>query len=428
MIMKKVLMLSSIGVSLLYSTNGDHLYGIGAESRALGGTGIANYIGSENALTNPALLNKSDVQTEFSFGGTFFQSDVDVKTTAGNGTDGMMIPGSGTTRTSDEGASVIPSVSLYHKLENKGTFGLGMYGTAGMGTDWRSEDTPFQADINNPGLMNIGLYNMRSSLTLMEFAPSYSFGKKNWGIGITGIIQYGSLGIDFDTYDSSNSYARKHVGNGSSSDYGFGVQLGGYYDINQDLTIGASYKSGVEMEYKDQLSAASRAFGMNFSDELEQPAEYGIGLSYKYNKFTLSGDIKNIRWGDAKGYSDFGWENQIVYALGLKYTDNNYWLGVGYNYGENPIKNNDDTTLSQSGINRVGDTLNLFNYVMFPAIIEKTYSVGGGYNISKNMSANLSYAFSPAVSKTVTANTVGVGSVTTEHSQSSVSFAVRYKF
>lgn len=426
--MKKILIISTISASFLCATNGDHLYGIGAKPRALGGTGIANFIGSENALTNPSLLNKSQTQTEFSFGGTSFLSNVKAKTTAGNGTDGMTTFGSGTKRTSDEGINVIPSVSIMHKISDTCTFGLGMHGTAGMGTDWRDNDTPFQSDINNPTLMNLGLFNMRSSLMLMQFAPSYSYGTKNWGIGITGIVQYGSLGIDFDTYDPNNGFAQKHVGSGSSNDYGFGIQLGGYYDITEDLTFGASYKSSIKMNYKDQISKASQTFGLDYTDDLEQPAEYGIGLSYKYNNFTLSGDIKSIQWAEAKGYSNFGWDNQMVYALGLEYATQNYWIGIGYNYGENPIKNNKDTTLTQTAMSTKGDTLNLFNYIMFPAIIEKTYSIGGGYNFSKKMSMDLSYTVSPTVSKTVSANTLGVGLVTTDHYQNSVNFAVRYKF
>lgn len=426
--MKKILFLSSISASILFATNGDHLYGIGAKTRALGGTGIANFIGSENALSNPSLLNKSSTQTEFSFGGTSFQSDVEATTTAGNQTNGIDIAGTGIKRESTEGISVIPSVSILHKFSDVGTFGLGMHGTAGMGTDWRDNDTPYQPDINNPTLMNLGLFNMRSSLMLMQFAPSYSYGQKDWGVGITGIVQYGSLGLDFDTYDPNNSFAKKHVGNGTSNDYGFGFQLGGYYNINDNLVIGATYKSDINMNYKDQISKASQAFGLDYNDDLEQPAEYGIGLSYKYNNFTLSGDIKNIRWGEAKGYRDFGWNNQMVYALGLEYTNENYWIGVGYNYGKNPLKNNKNSTLTQNATNTIGDTLNLFNYVMFPAIIEKTYSVGGGYNFTKKMSMDLSYTVSPTVEKRVSANTVGVGAVTTKHYQNTVNFAVRYKF
>lgn len=426
--MKKILILSTIGASFLCATNGDHLYGIGAKPRALGGTGIANFMGSENALTNPSLLNKAKTNTEFSFGGTSFQSNVTVKTSAGNGTDGMTTFGSGTKRKSDEGISVIPSVSILHKISDNCTFGLGMHGTAGMGTDWRKNDTPYQADISNPGLMDLGLFNMRSSLMLMKFAPSYSYGAKDWGVGITGIVQYGSLGLDFDTYDPNNSFAQKHIGNGTSNDYGFGIQLGGYYDISNNLTIGASYKSAINMSYKDQISEASKTFGLDYSDDLEQPAEYGIGLSYKYNNFTLSGDIKNIQWGKAKGYSSFGWENQMVYALGLQYTGDNYWLGIGYNYGKNPIKNNKNTQLTNTGVSTIGDTLNLFNYVMFPAIIESTYTIGGGYNLTNKMSVDLSYARSPITTKTVSANTLGVGSITTEHYQNSVNLAIRYKF
>jgi len=412
----------ALGATSAFATNGDHMIGLSAESRALGGTGIAHYMGSANALTNPALLAKMQDKDEFIFAGTIFDADVKVKTTAGS----VANPAVGVSKTSDEGISVIPAISLAHRINDNLVLGLGMYGTAGMGTDWRG----------STGLDNtagkVDLYNMRSSLMLMQFAPSLAYGNDTFGIGVTAIVQYGALSVDYDTSDTN------HVGSGVSDDMGFGFQIGGYYNPMKELTIGAVYKSAIDMEYKNQISQAALAFGYGSnpnalpgkSDHLEQPAEYGLGVSYDMDALTMTADIKEIKWSDAKGYKDFGWDDQTVYALGVKYTATSYWAGIGYNYGENPVPNNKGTTNVTGGYapNTDGDTMNLFNYAMFPATVESTITIGGGYSLSDDLALNAAYTYAPEVSDTVSAATVGVGDITTKHSQQALTLALKFAF
>ncbi len=421
--MKKIVLLSTVTAMTLLATNGDQMMGYSPVSRALGGTGVAIFNGSSNALTNPALLSKTGVTNEFSFGGTLFSPDVQVSTTAGSVED----PTVGVDKTSDQGISMIPVISLSHRVSDTTVFGLGMYGTAGMGTDWRGSDV-------NAALGQVDLYNMRSSLMLMQFAPSLAYGTDSFGVGFTGIIQYGALSIDYDTADYLGNLT--HIGSGESNDFGFGFQLGGYYNLTPSLTLGIVYKSAIDMEYKDQISKAALAFGYGStstalagkSDHLEQPAEIGIGIAYDMNNIIYTADIKEIQWGEAKGYKDFAWENQIVVALGIKYVQKSYWLGVGYNYGENPIPNNTDSTSVAGGMNTNGDTMNLFNYAMFPATITSAYSLGGGFDMGENMSMDLAYTYAPKVKDTVSGTTVGIGDITTSHSQNALTFAFNFKF
>jgi len=188
------------------------------------------------------------------------------------------------------------------------------------------------------------------------------------------------------------------------------------------------YKSSIDMEYKDQITKATQAFGlMNFSDHLEQPAEFGIGLSHTLKRMTYTIDIKRIKWGDAKGYKDFGWEDQTVFAIGAKFNEDTYWWGLGFNHASNPIPNNTDTTVLAGGNTR-GDTLNLANYAMFPATVENHYTVGGGFDISKEISLSGAFTYAPEVSDTVNGVSVGVGQITTKHSQTATTIAMKYKF
>ena len=431
--MKKTIKLAVVAAltftaTSVFATNGDLMIGLGAESRALGGTGIANYMGSANALTNPSLLAKSKSNNEFAFAGTVFKADVKATTTAGS----TASPAVGMSKTSDEGMAMIPAISLSHRVNDKVVVGLGMYGTAGMGTDWRGS-----TNINN-GAGQVDLYNMRSSLMLMQFAPSIAYGTDTYGVGLTAIVQYGALDIGFDTNNTSPS--NTHIGNGVSNDFGYGYVVGGYYNPTKSLTLGAVYKSAIDMVYKDQISNAAAAFGYTGaglaakSDHLEQPAEYGVGVSFDMDNMTYTADVKEVKWGSAKGYKDFGWKDQTVYALGAKYSADSYWLGAGYNYAKSPLRNQTSNINPTTGVaaaagqNTDGDTMNMFNYVMFPATTEKHYTIGGGYNISEGMALDLAYTYAPEVTDTVSVATVGAGNLTTKHSQQALTVALRFNY
>ena len=479
----------AMGATSAFATNGDALIGTGAKSRAMGGTGVAHYNGSESATTNPALITKSK-GTHFTFGGTYFRPSVEVQTSntlAGSGLDGA---NDGTAK-SDAKHNVIPYVSLTENLGNGWAVGASMFGSAGMGTDWRSsaplgdanmmtnpgfagfinqgDQDPFgnYANVNGTGGGELGLYSMRSNLLLLKFSVPIAYGQDNWSVGIAPVLMYGSLDISFqspdryfvgnnflgggtiDPLDGSLGYSAlfnggaNSVGNGSSSSFGLGLEIGGQYTLpDMGVTLGATYHSSIEMEYKGQISTAASAFGYGtpgaafgaFSDKLEQPAEYALGVDWTEGDISLTADWKNIRWGNARGYQDFGWENQNVYALGAEFRMDDLALRLGYNYAKNPIKNSTDTTAVNNGggaitnANTNGDTLNALNAVMFPAITERHYTIGAGYQFTKNVGADLAVTYATSPDATYNADSVGLGTIKVTNDQIAVSANLNYSF
>lgn len=405
-----------------FATNGDELIGLGAQARALGGTGTAAFFGSENALTNPALLGKSQ-GTEFAFGGTVFMPDVKAESN---------FAGAPASKTSDADMSVIPEVSMSTRINDNLTFGIGMYGTAGMGVDYRGAATDADAG---------GLIHGYTNLQLMKFAPTLAYNKDNFGLGIAPVIQYGALDINYVT-------PAGNTGNGVSTDLGTGYNIGMYYDVNSQLTVALAYQSAIGMEYKDQLTVAADGFGIGpngmqtiNSDKLEQPAQIKAGVAYSMNEWMFTVDYKQIKWGSADGYKDFNWEDQDVIALGAKYTGNGYWVGVGFNSSDDPIKvlpnvANPATTYSNQAIN-------MFNNHLFPGIVETHFTFGGGYAIGKNMMLEGAVVLADEVSKSVQTGAISDafddgtmnGSVPptatshkTTHSQTSYTISLRMNF
>lgn len=389
----------ALGATSAFATNGDAMIGVGAKAVGMGGVGIGMSHGAESALSNPAMITTVN-GTEVSFGGTVFMPDV--KTDLGDGTG---------FKDSDADLSMIPTVAVAQKVSDNFYWGIGMYGVAGMGTDYRDA---------TGGAAN---FNMVTNLQLMQFAVPLSYKANGFSIGIAPILQYGSLDINFKN-NSGGPLGGLASGatsdtKGVAQDFGAGYTIGAAYE-KSGFTVGASYKSGIEMTYKGQISEAMQDFtGFLGSDDLEQPAEMGIGMSYVMGSSTFAVDYKKIKWSDAKGYKDFAWEDQNVYMLGYQFAQDNYALRIGYNYAKSPI--------SDQGL--AGSLTNVFNLLGFPAIVEKHYTVGGSYAFTKMTSVDLAYVYSPEASEKYAYSLGGPATtIETKHSQSAITAQLNFNF
>ncbi len=381
--LQKTLIVSIAASSAIYATNGDTLIGVGAKTRAMGGAGIALSQGAESTLVNPASITKVQ-STEVSVGGTMFMPNI--KTTDGAGNEFE----------SDADFSVIPLVAIASNLNNGFYLGVGMYGTAGMGVDFRG----------TPSLMD-----METTLQLMQFAVPIAYKTGNLSVGISPIMQYGSLDINYKNYMVNPPAS---IGYGQKQDFGFGVSVGAVYDFANGLSIGAVYKSKIEMDYKKVMSTATAPFGLNIGDKLTQPAEYGIGIAYRYGAHTIAFDYKKIKWSDADGYKGFGWDDQDVFAIGYQYDGGVWSLRAGYNHASSPITLSNTTPI-----------LNAFNILGFPATSQNHFTLGGSYQFNKNLSADATIVYSPEEKTTAV---TPMGTLTNKHSELSLTMQINYKF
>jgi long-chain fatty acid transport protein len=409
------------GISI--ATNGDTLIGIGAKTRGMGGTGVALSHGAESALSNPALLSKIQ-GTEVSFGGTIFQPTIETGYVLPAGSPSMP------SYESDAGPSLIPAVSIAHKINENWYTGVGMWGTAGMGTDFRKAPTSPSG----------GNQHMVTNLQLMQFGVPVAYKTGSLSLGLIPILQYGNLDINYLDFEGNST------GSGLSQDYGSGYQLGAVYDFSKNglegLTFGVDYKSSIELTYDGQLSTATQPFADQgifpaaLADDLEQPAELAFGLAYDMGQHTFAFDLKKIKWSDAKGYKDFNWKDQDVYALGYQFAQNNWTFRLGYNNGSSAVEEVPGAAEASPSAG-AASALNFFNLLGFPATSEKHYTVGGGYKLSDTFSVDLAYVHSPESEKTFSIaafdTTLGLpegtgAKIQNTHSENSVSIQLNYAF
>ncbi len=397
---------------LAHATNGDTMMAVGSENTALGGTGVAHYVGAESTFANPAMLAKSQ-GTQVTGGVVMFKPDV---TNTG-------MSGGTVTATSAANISYIPDVSYSSRIDENLTYGVAMAGIAGMGVNYTGAGTPF--------------VSAKTALSILKIIPTIAYNKDNYGLGFSPVLQYGSLAITYD--NTAYGGAPHNLAANANTHTGYGFSIGGYYNTTPDLTLAAAYNSKIQMSYGNQISTAGLGFGQGvmpgtraFSDRMDQPAEIKAGVSYVANSnVTLTADYRLIQWGSATGYKDFGWKDQTVVAIGAKYSSENYWLGAGYNNSKNPIGVFANGTLTPSGNN--GGIVNMFNNMMFPGIVNSSYTLGGGYILNKNFDLSGSFTYAPKVTARVDiSDAMGMapGSLfnTTVHSQQAYSVSLRYKF
>ncbi|MFA5825296.1 MAG: outer membrane protein transport protein [Gallionellaceae bacterium] len=399
---KIVVSLLSAGIlvsPMAYATNGDEMMAVGSQSTALGGTGVANFMGAESVWANPAMLGKSK-GSEVTGGVVVFTPKV-----SNTGVPAM----AGTAKDSKASTSYIPDVSYSSRISDSLTYGIAVAGIAGMGVDYQ-------------GAPATHIY-AKSALSILRVVPTVAYNDKDYGVGFSPIFQSGSLRLSYNA--AALGMGNINAAGNSDSSTGFGYSVGGYFNATSALTVAASYQSAIAAKYGTQISNAGVGFGLTgasaFGDDLNQPAEAKAGVAYTIaDSITLTADYKLIQWGSASGYKDFNWKDQTVAAVGAKYAANGYWLGLGYNSANDPIGE------LTPGVYR-NDAINFFNNMFFPAIVTNSYTFGGGYDISKSFAIEASAVITPEVTKKVGVTNFG-GSNTTTHSQQSYSASLRYKF
>ena len=149
----------------------------------------------------------------------------------------------------------------------------------------------------------------------------------------------------------------------------------------------------------------------------------------------LEADVKWLNWSGADGYSDFDWDDQWVLALGAQYkATDKLVLRVGYNYGENPVKEHSNftgtTMTTVQGKSMPTYYYETFRIIGFPAIVEHHFTAGIGYKFTDAFSLDLGlmYAVENSISETGTDLSGFPVTIESTLSETSLDFGLTYKF
>jgi long-chain fatty acid transport protein len=270
------------------------------------------------------------------------------------GTPDMMnpVPGSwdGTGSGFGESWFIIPEFGYNKMLSDDLSVGISVFGNGGMNTSYGSFGHPFSF-FNCQGPVGCGS-EVGIDLMQVYISPSVSYkvnDRFTVGASLNLIAQsFEATGLWAFTPASSNGAA--FTNNGHDNSYGASIRLGLLYDINDRVTVGATYQTkGWMTEFDDY--AGLFADGGDF----DIPQNYGVGIAVKAtDRLDLAMDIMRIDYGSVNAIGNspnilkpfgaddgpgFGWEDQTIVKVGAAYKYNSdLTLRAGYAYGENPVQ------------------------------------------------------------------------------------------
>jgi len=296
------------GIVSAMGMQGSTFIGLGCASSQMGGTGTAMPLDSIAAtMRNPAGLSFFDrPAADLEFGHAR-----DTSTGYYVYPDELGGPWHGSC---DERNYPMMAVGVAIPLKNSERFkdipltlGVGLGVTAGAGAKW-----------NKVCPLNFcALYLMNSGVVCLSYKVN------NFSFGIGPRLNFGTLDLGY----------------GHAVDEGWGIQAGIIYS-KQDWSFGASYISGISIDYRRIIDLDGD--GSLDDLEFEEPQQTYFGVSYNgIDKWILNLEGRWINYGGAALYSDCDWKDLWAVSLGAQYEIlPNLKLRAGYLYNNSQIKIN----------------------------------------------------------------------------------------
>ena len=369
----KTLTVSAVitAISLLASQAGASGFNIGSQDAGAGAMANAYTAVADNASAtwyNPAatvFLEGGD--NHYGIGAAFAFAHFRHTNTAGI-----------TDNTADE-VPMIPAAYAVRKLNDKMALSLGVNAPFGFANKWH--DSAATAAIATKSEVQDINFNL-------NFA--YAFSEKfSAAIG----YDYGYMSATLDSTMAQLDATKSEGG------HGFNIAL--MYKPTTDWSFGAAYRSRISATlYGGRMKVPAMSLDRPLEAELTVPDMVTIGAAWKMNEkwlLSLQGDYTNWATYDRLNFVDRETGNLLstqykgfgpAYALrfGTKYAMNNKWtLRGGMLYDTNPVK----ASLLETRVpdsNRIG------------------LSLGVTYNVSENMTIDLSYTREQFLERTVTGN------------------------
>jgi long-chain fatty acid transport protein len=288
-------------------------------------------------------------------------------------------------KTNAEGDVVLaPSFGGYWAINEKLTFGLGFGAPFAITADWSNDS-------------GIHRYNMsEQSLFVLELTPMLAFQASERlrigaGINVVAFKQLkteslfpasfgaalppalggagtvipttpdspiiGSLTLETDD-DASLGIPPDNM---ATSFNEFALTLGIQFDVTEQLTLGAVYRSKTKMEWEGDVTLDLQPAGLGsqvtgFQVDLDMPSHLQAGLAYRFAKnWTWTADLQWTEWSDAKGIGsdlvielddpllgfvndlsvEYDANDTLTWRTGLDYQFNDNWsVQFGYAYDE----------------------------------------------------------------------------------------------
>jgi len=368
-------LLTVLAATNTYATDGYFAHGYGVKSQGMGGVGIALPQDALAAAANPAGMGL--IGDRVDFGVTWFrpQREAEIIGNAFPGVDGKY-------DANDTENFIIPEFGYNRVITPEVTLGVSVYGNGGMNTDYKKAIPLF------------GSTAPRMDLSQLFIAPTatWKINESNT-VGVAVNLAYqrfeikGLQGFDQPGYT-------KHVGkvtnNDYDSSYGAGVHIGWIGQINDAVTLGATYQSKTYMSKFDKYKGLFAEDG-----DFDIPESYGVGIAVKATPaLTVAADVQRIEYSEVDSVGNsinnlilkgqplgadkgpgFAWKDVTAVKVGASYAWNeNLTIRAGYNHSTQPIRKSET----------------LFN-ILAPGVVQDHVTLGATYVLPNKSELSFSY-------------------------------------
>lgn len=414
--MKKNFRLAALAAAMIvatgaHATNGYFLPGSGFRSQGMGGVGIAFGRDSLSIASNPANAVNTGMRGDIGLG--VFNPERAARVFEDPSTP---VTGFGFSANveSDNKYFLVPEMGFTMPLTDRLHAGLVVVGNGGMNTNFPEN---FFATGSVPRDKKVGV---DLNQLLVPITAAFKVNEQH-AVGASLVLaatRFRAYGLDsfvnFDGFFPITSDPSHLTNQGYDYSYGAGLKFGWQGDfLDEKLTLGLVYTSRTYMTKFDKYRGLFAEQG-----DFDIPENYGVGIAIKPKKnLVIAADVMRINYSDVASVGNpgpcvdrvptvggfcipsitdrtkelgndkgmgFGWEDQMVYKLGIQYGVNNrLQVRAGYNYGKSPIP--DDPNVG--GNNAITFAL------LAPATVEHHYSIGFTYRANDNLEVTGTYMY-----------------------------------
>jgi long-chain fatty acid transport protein len=362
-----------VSVPAAFATNGYFSHGYGTKAKGMGGAGVAWAQDGFAGANNPA---------QSAFAGTRYDAGVDLFMPV-RGAERSMT-GMGVIGSADSAREkfLIPEFGYNRRISDQVGVGLTVYGNGGMNTTYRTN------------LLN-GAGDMGVDLMQLVVAPTWAYKvSADHALGVSPLLvyqkfkSYGLQAFDQTGMQQMSSLPGRVTNNGYDGSTGVGFRFGYLGQLNQAVSVGASYSPKINMGRFDKYAGLFAGAG-----DFDIPENYTLGLAVQASPAVLVAlDYQHIGYGGVAaignpsfnqaplgtpGGPGFGWSNVSVWKLGAQWAvDENLTLRAGYNKGDNPINN-----------------MNVSFNILAPGVVTDHLTFGATRRLDQDSEVSFSYMY-----------------------------------
>ncbi|MCF8185288.1 MAG: outer membrane protein transport protein [Sulfuritalea sp.] len=368
---KKILpLLALLATANSHATDGYFAHGYGVKSQGMGGVGIALPQDALAAASNPAGMGLIGDRADF--GVTWFRP-IRESELIGTVADG-------TYKGNDTKNFLIPEFGYNRQINPELTLGVSVYGNGGMNTDYKN-GIPLFGSVGRAGIDLIQLFVAPTAT--WKITPANT-------IGLSVNLAYQRFEAKgLQGFVGSSASSANLTNNGHDNSYGAGVHVGWIGQLNDAVSLGATYQSKTYMSKFDKYSGLFAQQG-----DFDIPSSYGLGISVKANpRLTLAADVQRINYSKVNSVGNsianltpsnllgsengagFGWKDVTAVKLGTSYAYNDaLTVRAGYNHSTQPIRN----------------TETFFN-ILAPGVVQDHVTLGATWVLENKSEISLAY-------------------------------------